>query len=199
MDYSLVQCPACSRQVSAAARSCVQCGHPLKSSVVSSKGVLALLMAGLLSITGLAAYKLDMHAGLFEVKSKATPVSYTEQVAAAPRMSEKELAVELQAFALRANRTLPHRPNPMLTLERISYKPKPHRLTYDYELNVAARSNGVDLENVRPALMRRYCQEETFQLASNNGVAVTWRYLDLGRVVHQETIHRCEANQIAGY
>ena len=108
-------------------------------------------------------------------------------------MSDRELGLELQAYVLRANRTLPHKPNPMLTLERIIYKPNPHRLTYDYELNVAAGIAGVDLTKVKPALMKRYCHDETFRLASTNGVAVTWRYLELGRVVHQETIHKCEA------
>lgn len=123
----------------------------------------------------------------------STETALAPEVIPQARLSDSELALELRSYTLRANRTLPHKPNPMLTLERITYKPKPHRLTYDYELNVAAGIAGLDLTKVKPALMKRYCHDETFHLASSNGVAVTWRYLELGRVVHQETIHRCEA------
>lgn len=195
MSATLVSCPACSRQISMAAKGCIHCGHPIKSSGKGMKLLAWTMGLVCLAILGLGLHKHDLlpSPDIFT----ASTTSLAVPVEKAPLLSDSELALELQAYVLRANRTLPHRPNPMLTLERVLYKPKPHRLTYDYELNVAAQSSGVELENVRPALMRRYCHDETFKLASANGVSVTWRYLDLGRVIHQETIHRCEAGQIA--
>ena len=93
---------------------------------------------------------------------------------------------------MRANRTLPRKPNPMLTLERIHYKPKPNRLVYDYEVNVTTAFANVDLTLVRPALMNRYCNHADFALASANEVEVSFRYLETGRVIHQETIGGCD-------
>ena len=190
MNAQLISCPACAQQVSKAAASCIHCGHPLKSAGIS-KSIFALAFGGsCLLMLALGLQRVGALTGLdAEPQGNAASAHTGAQVVS---LSDRELALELQAYVLRVNRTLPHRPNPMLTLERVSYKPKPHRLAYDYELSAGSRVSGINLENVRPALMRRYCQEETFQLASANGVAVTWRYLELGRVVHQETIDRCE-------
>lgn len=188
MTATLQVCPACGAQVSMAAPSCVHCGHPLKSSGLNLTYVVWFLVGGCLLLLGFGIYRL----GLLELP--AAKVSPAPQSTLAPSvfMTDKELTVELRSYVIRANRTLPHKPNPMLTLERIGYKPAPHHLTYDYELNAAAGLGGIDLETVRPALMRRYCQDEVFRLASTNDVAVTWRYLQLGRIVHEETIQRCE-------
>ena len=193
MNSSLIQCPACSKQVSAEAVSCIQCGHPLRSKSIGGRGVGYALGIAFLSAMAMAAFKFDMHAEWFE-KGAVTPVTYVQVDPVTPSMSERELTLELQAFTIRANRTLPHRPNPMLTLQRIHYKPKPNRLTYDYELNTAAGMTGVDLKTVRPALMNRYCNHEDFAMAASHSVPVTWRYLDLGRVVHEETIRGCGAS-----
>ena len=191
MSATLISCPACSRQVSMAAVSCIHCGHPIKSSGISMNLVAWLLGVSCALILGLGLYR----SGFIPALNSKPPAETVLAPAAVEqtRLTDRELALELQGYVLRANRTLPHKPNPMLTLERITYKPKPHRLTYDYELNVAAGIAGIDLKQVKPALMRRYCRDETFHLASTNGVAVTWRYLELGRVVHQETIHECQA------
>ena len=197
MNASLIKCPVCMHRLSAAAVSCVQCGHPMRSSELRKRNVFGLIGAGLLSAAALAGYKLDVHSGWFDASVDAAPVASMSLKESTPRMSERELALELQGFALRANRTLPHKPNPMLTLERIHYKPKPSRLTYDYELNAAAALNQVALESVRPALMNRYCHHDDFKLASTNEVEVTFRYLELGRVVHTETIKGCDLNQVA--
>ncbi len=193
MNSSLIQCPACSKQVSAQAVSCIQCGHPLKAKSNAGRSVGLVLGTAFLAAIALAAYKFDMHAG-WSQKQNTMPVNYVQVDPVTPTMSERELALELQAFTLRANRSLPHKPNPLLTLQRIHYKPKPNRLTYDYELNAAAGMAGVDLRTVRPALMNRYCNHEDFAMPASNGVPVTWRYLDLGRVVHEETIHGCDMN-----
>lgn len=191
MNSSLIKCPACSKQVSAQAVSCIQCGHPLKSKSTFGRGVVYAIGFGLLGVMAMAAYKFDVHAGWLE-KQTVTPVAYAKADPVIPTMSERELAIELQAFTYRANRSLPHKPNPMLTLQRIHYKPKPNRLTYDYELNAGAGIAGVDLKTIRPALMNRYCNHADFEMAAANSVPVTWRYLDLGRVVHEETISGCD-------
>ena len=193
MNSSLIQCPACSKQVFAQAVSCIQCGHPLKAKSNAGRSAGLVLGTAFLAAIAMAAYKFDMHAGWFQ-KQNTMPVNYVQVDPVTPTMSERELALELQAFTLRANRNLPHKPNPLLTLQRIHYKPKPNRLTYDYELNTAAGMAGVDLKTVRPALINRYCNHEDFAMPASNGVPVTWRYLDLGRVVHEETIRGCDMN-----
>lgn len=190
MAGNLVSCPVCSRQISAAAKACISCGHPLttRGAAVTYAVWFLIISAGV--ALGAGIYKIGIFNELAERSSQsASPLpKRTENLV----LSDAELASELQGYVLRANRTLPHKPNPMLTLVRIYYKPKPHRLTYDYELNVAAGISGIDLSSVRPALMRRYCYDDDFGLPSSNGVSVTWRYLELGRVVHEETIRRCE-------
>ena len=198
MSASLIQCPACSRQVSAQAVTCIQCGHPLRSRRYRAIGPVQMLAASFLVVAIVGSYKL----GLFDGVSLQPQPANAEVIAVKPvipEMTDAELGRELHAFSLRANRTLPHRPNPMLTLQRIRFEPKPHRLTYDYELNVSAKMSNVDLTTIRPALMKRYCYDEEFQLASSHGVAVTWRYLEMGRVIHEEKIERCEAGLAARY
>ena len=197
MNNSLIHCPVCEHRVSAAAPSCVQCGHPMHSSGVRKSMVFGFIAASLLGVVAVAGYKLDLHTSWLEAKADSTQVASIQRIEPTLRMTERELALELQGFVLRANRTLPHRPNPMLTLERIHYKPKPNRLTYDYELSAAAGLSAVALESVRPALMNRYCNHDDFKLASANSVEVTFRYLELGRVVHSETIKGCDSSRVA--
>ena len=196
MNTPLIQCPVCEHRVSAAAPYCVQCGHPMQSSGVRKSMIFGFIAAGLLGVVAVAGYKLDVHTSWLEVKPDTAQVASVQEIDPTLIMSERELALELQGFVLRANRTLPHRPNAMLTLERIHYKPKPSRLTYDYELSAAAGLSAVALESVRPALMNRYCTHDDFKLASANSVEVTFRYLELGRVVHSETIIGCDPDQI---
>ena len=193
MNNSLIHCPACSKKVSAQAVSCIQCGHSLKAKLNAGRSIGLVLGTAFFAAIAMAAYKFDMHAEWFQ-KHTTVPVNYVQVDPVTPTMSERELAVELQGFTLRANRTLPHKPNPMLTLQRIHYKPKPNRLTYDYEVNTAAGMAGVDLKTIRPALMNRYCNHEDFALASAHSVPITWRYLDLGRVIHKETIRGRDMN-----
>ena len=197
MNNSLIHCPACRHRVSAAAASCVQCGHPIKSSGLRKRTIFSFMAVGLLSVIAVAGYKLDVHSNWLEVKADVAPAVVVQQTDSTLRMSERELALELQAFVLRANRTLPHKPNLMLTLERISYKPKPNRLTYDYELNAAAARSQIAFDLVRPALMNRYCHSDEFKVASVNEVEVKFRYLELGRVIHTEIIKGCDLTQVA--
>ena len=191
MSIALVNCPACAKAVSAAAHSCVQCGHPLRSAP-RKRNVGYVFVAGLLAVIGVGGYKLDLHKTWLDSAPSTTHVSYVQVSKPIPMLSDRELALELHQYTLRANRTLPRKPNPMLTLERIHYKPKPNRLVYDYEVNAAAALAKVDLTLVRPALMNRYCHDDDFALASTNGVEVTFRYLETGRVVHTETICGCD-------
>jgi len=198
MNNSLIHCPVCRHRVSAAAASCVQCGHPIQSSGLRKSTILSFMAAGLLGVIAVAGYKLDVQSNWLEAKADTAPAVVVQQTDSTLRMSEQELALELQAFVLRANRTLPHKPNLILTLERISYKPKPNRLTYDYEVNAAAARSQVAFDSVRPALMNRYCHSDEFKLASVNEVEVQFRYLELGRVIHTEIIKGCDLTQVAG-
>lgn len=191
MSIALINCPACARAVSAAAPSCVQCGHPMRS-VPRKRNVGYVFVACLLAVVGVAGYKFDLHTTLLDGAPSATHVSYVQVTQPLAKLSDRELALELHQYSLRANRTLPRKPNPMLTLERIHYKPKPNRLVYDYEVNAAAALANVDLTLVRPALMNRYCNDDDFALASANDVEVTFRYLETGRVIHTETIGGCD-------
>ncbi|MDB2643918.1 hypothetical protein N9Y37_05650 [Luminiphilus sp.] len=191
MSIALINCPACARAVSAAAPSCVQYGHPMRS-VPRKRNIGYLFVAGVLAVVGVAGYKLDLHTTWLDSAPSATDVRYVQVSQQLPQLSSRELALELQQYTLRANRTLPRKPNPMLTLERIHYKPKPNRLVYDYEVNVTTAFANVDLTLVRPALMNRYCNHDDFALASANEVEVSFRYLKTGRVIHQETIGGCD-------
>ena len=164
----------------------------LLRSVPRKRDVGYVFVACLFAVVGVAGYKLDLHTALLDSAPSATHVSQVQVTQPLAKLSDRELALELHQYSLRANRTLPRKPNPMLTLERIHYKPKPNRLVYDYEVNAAAALANVDLTLVRPALMNRYCTDDDFALASANDVEVTFRYLETGRVIHTETIGGCD-------
>ena len=115
MNSPLIHCPVCEHRVSAAAPNCVQCGHPMQSSGVRKSIIFGFIAAGLLGVVAVAGYKLDVHTSWLEAKADAAQVASVQKIDPTLRMSERELALELQGFVLRANRTLPHRPNPMLT------------------------------------------------------------------------------------
>ena len=74
MNSSLIQCPACSKQVSPQAVSCIQCGHPLRSKSISGRSAVYALGIAFLGAMMMAAYKFDMHAGWFE-KGAVAPVT----------------------------------------------------------------------------------------------------------------------------
>ena len=75
MSIALVNCPACAKAVSAAAHSCVQCGHPLRSAP-RKRNVGYVFVAGLLAVIGVAGYKLDLHKTWLDSAPSATHVSF---------------------------------------------------------------------------------------------------------------------------
>ena len=111
MTATLQVCPACGAHVSMAAPSCVHCGHPLKSSGLNLTYVVWFLVGVFLLLLGFGIYRL----GPLELPAAKVYPAPQSTLAPSVFMNDKELTVELRSYVLRANRTLPHKPNPMLT------------------------------------------------------------------------------------
>lgn len=190
----LITCPACNGQVSQAATACPHCGHPMKQIKSSSTGLLPILILLVVAGGGLAyIYKLNPNIDLrafFGIVDK-TPVVATKTTPVQV-LSPKDLQKELRQYAIRVNRLTPYKPNLMLSLEKVYVDKRPASITFDYEISVAYEDMQFENGTVRTALMNRYCTDDDFALMAANGVRVTFRYLKMGRIVHEEIVDRCE-------
>ena len=101
------------------------------------------------------------------------------------------LEKELRSYVIRINRLTPFKPNQSITLQRVRYESRPQRLIYEYEMNVAAEDFDFYGAAFSERLRQRYCSSEELELASSNGIPVTWRYFKAGVRQHEATMDRC--------
>lgn len=157
-------------------------------------GLLPILILLVVTGGGLAyIYKLNPDIDLrafFSIADKA-PVIATKTTHV-QILSPEDLQKELGAYAIRVNRLTPYKPNLMLSLEKVYVDRRPASITFDYEISVAYEDMQFESGAVRTALMNRYCTDDDFAFMAANNVRVTFRYLKMGRIVHEEVVDRCE-------
>jgi len=190
----LINCPACSAKISAEAKSCIHCGHPLKNSTNYS-GLLPLTVLLMFLVAGLGAvFQLNPDLrwkDLFPGSSVPEEPS-SEPAQPLQKLDKSKLQKELQAYAIRLNRLTPYKPNPLLTLQKVYVDNKPASIIFDYELVDTYDDGQLRSGEVRSILMTRYCEDEDFAMFKVNEVRVSFRYLRKGRLVHVERITKCE-------
>ena len=190
----LISCPACGAQISAQAKSCIHCGHPIKKTR-SASGLLPFLILFMLLVAGLGAvFQLNPDLRWQDFLPVATDSEQLPTTAIEPpkKLDKSTLQKELQAYAIRLNRLTPYKPNPVLTLQKVYVDNKPASIIFEYELAEGYDESQLRSGMVRKILMGRYCEDEEFAFLKVNGVRVSFRYLRKGRLVHVERISRCE-------
>lgn len=190
----LTKCPACKAQISAKARACIHCGHPMIRQP-SYAALLPFVVLLLFLIAGLGAiFELNPNLRLADFLPSTTEEQESTSAPEAPpaKLDKKTLQKELQAYALRLNRLTPYKPNPVLTLQRVYVDSKPASIIFDYEVVDTYDNEYFRSGAVRDVLMRRYCTDEDFAFLAVNEVHVSFRYLRRGRMIHLERISRCE-------
>ena len=190
----LINCPACGAKISAEAKSCIHCGHPLKNNTNYS-GLLPLIVVLMFLVAGLGAV-LQLNPDLrwedFLPGSSAPEEPSSEPAQPLQKLDKSKLQKELQAYAIRLNRLTPYKPNPLLTLQKVYVDNKPASIIFDYELVDTYDDDQLRSGEVRSILMTRYCEDEDFAMFKVNEVRVSFRYLRKGRLVHVERITKCE-------
>ena len=190
----LISCPACGAQISAEAKSCIHCGHPIKKTR-SASGLLPFLILLMLLVAGLGAvFQLNPDLRWQDFLPAAADSQQLPTTAIEPpkKLDKSTLQKELQAYAIRLNRLTPYKPNPVLTLQKVYVDNKPASIIFEYELAEGYDESQLRSGMVRKILMGRYCEDEEFVFLKVNGVRVSFRYLRKGRLVHVERISRCE-------
>ena len=190
----LISCPACGAQISAQAKSCIHCGHPIKKTR-SASGLLPFLILLMLLVAGLGAvFQLNPDLRWQDFLPAAADSQQLPTTAIEPpkKLDKSTLQKELQAYAIRLNRLTPYKPNPVLTLQKVYVDNKPASIIFEYELAEGYDESQLRSGMVRKILMSRYCEDEEFAFLKVNGVRVSFRYLRKGRLVHVERISRCE-------
>lgn len=194
MKGILISCPACGAKVSAEAKSCIHCGHPLKNSTNYS-GLLPFIVLLMFLVAGLGAvFQLnpDLRWEDFFPGSSVPEEPSSEPAQPLQKLDKSKLRKELQAYAIRLNRLTPYKPNPVLTLQKVYVDNKPASIIFEYELAEGYDESQLRSGMVRKILMSRYCEDEEFAFLKVNAVRVSFRYLRKGRLVHVERISRCE-------
>ena len=107
----LINCLACGAKISAEAKSCIHCGHPIKSRKNYS-GLLPFILLLMLLVAGLGAvFQLNPAIDpktFFGLSEEPEVVSQDIEV---QRLSPSQLQKELRAYAIRVNRLTPYKPN----------------------------------------------------------------------------------------
>ena len=189
----LITCPACGREVSDAATACVHCGHPISRGNRSNYLLPAIVLGVAALVLGLFVYKITLPSQPPRyLEATETPVAQPpEQQRQISKIPKDMLEKELRSYVIRINRLTPFKPNQSITLQRVLYDSRPQRLIYEYEMNVVAEDFDFYDAEFSERLRHRYCTSEELELASSNGVPVTWRYFKAGVTKHEVTLDSC--------
>ena len=193
---ALVNCSACGGKLSDEATACVHCGHPIsrgsRTSYLFLVGVVGVI-AGAVVFLGLLVYKVMLPPPQSSyTEATETPIARpTEKQRQVSKIPKDMLEKELRSYVIRINRLTPFKPNQSITLQRVLYDSRPQRLIYEYEMNVVAEDFDFYDVTFSERLRQRYCTSEELELASSNGVPVTWRYFKAGVRQHEVTLDSC--------
>lgn len=188
----LVKCPACDSDVSAAASSCIKCGHPLKSYnkriMTISLAIFALLVA---IYAGFKVFVPLDH----ENSPKAELTSDRGRVQQEAQLTSPNLSKEthraMQLRAVRENANLPKMVTPFIRHARTDYRIKSSSMEFTFHvMNEQLFKNDLQ-ESLPQALKNAYCTNDVYLDLRQRGVAATWIYLSGGREIFKETVAAC--------
>lgn len=190
---NLVGCPACGNKVSAAAVSCIHCGHPMRAtSAIPLRYAYALIIVLLALALGVATWRLSPASkGTQGASASDRRAELSVALPEAPRLSQEELNREITSYILRINRLTPYKPNETVTLQRVRYSAKPMEVTYEYEMTAASKLESLSQDSLAASIRNRYCSAEDMALFSRNNVPVTFAYYSAGHLKRELTVSSC--------
>ena len=178
MNSSLIQCPACSKQVSAQAVSCIQCGHPFSSSVINMNAVFGVLGIGCLLILGLGLYKVnpeigDLAATAFEARG-AEPEKNTASLMELDNLPGKlkgafitaNASADLSYIAEKMHRNARPYWNQHYKVDRIYFSPDQRLLRISYWVKADITEGDIPVG----VFASSYCNDSAYQIFRDYGV-----------------------------
>lgn len=195
---ALIACAACGNTVSETAKICMNCGHPVrKSGGLSVRWVIVSVFLSILALLVFKVYPDELSTftrafvGLNDPTEKAPSPEINHEDFSAYRVERSKLRPALVNFVGEWSRATPYRVNNLVTLTAVRLDESPLTLEFIYEMNGAASGYDFDFDSVGDAMMNRYCTSPDLAIASTNDVPVRWRYVRLGRTLHEKLITTC--------
>ena len=188
----LVKCPACHSDISAAAPSCIKCGHPLKS---YNKGIMTIsLTIFALLVVIYAGFKVfspldHQDSPTAELTSDRTRVQQEAELID-PNLS-KETHRTMQLRSVRENANLPKMVTPFIRHARTDYRIKSSTMEFTFQVMNEQLFKDDLQESLPQALTNAYCTSDVYLDLRQRGVAATWIYLSGGREIFKETVAAC--------
>ena len=178
MSATLISCPACSRQVSMAAASCIHCGHPIKSSGINMNAVTWLLGIGCVLILGLGIYKnnpvvKELAATWFEftdhvssenISSPAT-LNYPSKRARVAFITA-DAREDLSSIADQLHHNARPYWNQHYKVDRIHFAPDQRLLRISYWVQPDIAENDIPMG----VFVNSYCRDSAYQIFRDYGV-----------------------------
>ena len=173
MSAALVSCPACSKQISMAAASCIHCGHPMRSSgSVLRVGTWFMAMA-CLSILVMGLYRTNV-INLESLQDWALPdlasfASAPVSSQAVPTVLDEQSTTQIMSAHSRADLTeiaddLSRRASPYWNeyykVGRITFSPNEHQLTISYSVKAGMDENDIPVG----VFAGSYCRDSAYQI-----------------------------------
>ena len=109
-------------------------------------------------------------------------------------MEKSELVQTLNQRLLVVEEWMPHKSNLHLALTNVKFLRKEWAVEFEYEVAIAFDDARFTRGDLRKKLMRRYCRADEFKLMAINGIASHFEYVRAGRLIHRETIDRCDTS-----
>lgn len=186
---NLIQCAACGREVSTAAKQCMHCGHPVKNNALYNWPWIA-IAAGMLLVVAVGAYRIlpiffsdspatttgssqssQANDSAFGVSSLPdTGAAYTPPPSGGRVASKRELSAAAQKLDAAA---VPYW-NHIYKVERIYYNPKEHNLEVRYL--VREEFQDVDKSMLRTTHRSIFCNSAGHAIFRLSGVSAQWSF-----------------------
>jgi len=182
---NLVPCQACGRQVSTAAKQCMNCGHPIKSAH-SYTWLLTLLVIGTLAVIAIGLYRVlpVIQQTMF---SAASPIQSREESFGVASLPQSNTAVsslppggrqptkrELSQAARKLDSAAAPYWNHVYKIDRIYYYPTDHVLNIDYL--VRDEFEEVNKSMLRETHRKTFCSAAAYSIFRFGGVMPQWSF-----------------------
>ena len=198
MSIALVNCPACSRQVSPASSSCIGCGHPIKSLGKSTVVVAWLFGAVFVIALGFQLHKKEfIHSDFLDGWMVNDKINLTSQIPEPSEGSER-VRPEISTMLLSArtkkdlsdiarqlnNKARPYW-NQYYKVDRIAFEPTERLLRISYWV----QPDISELEIPIGVFVKSYCRDEAYQIFRDYNVAGHVIFKNQNSDVLSRTIH----------
>lgn len=173
MSATLVSCPACSRQISMAAKGCIHCGHPMRSSGSAMRvgtwfmamACLSILVMGLyrtnvINLESLQDWSLPDLASFSSAPASSQAVPTASNIQSTTRNMSAHSRADLTEIADDLSRRASPYWNEYYKVGRIKFSPNEHLLTISYWVK-----EGMDETDIPVGVFAgSYCRDSAYQI-----------------------------------